>query len=136
MNGSDLVPLEQAGLLGRMFGRQPKADALRESQNLLAERSVDDLIATDVKTIFRDSMMPDLFTSLRNGIDPFDPASMPAEHWLKTVTLVFTSWNRIGQWLRHLDGLRQRPEPSAAARACAVGKRCAFVEPIASVQAL
>jgi len=57
--------LAQAGLLGRMFGRQPKADPLRESQNLLAERSVDDLIATDVKTIFRDSMMPDLFRSLR-----------------------------------------------------------------------
>jgi hypothetical protein len=37
------------------------------------------------------------------------------------VTLFFTSWNRIGQWLRHVDGLRQRPEPSAAARACAIG---------------
>jgi hypothetical protein len=37
---------------------------------------------------------------------------------------IFTSWNRIGQWLRHVDRLRQRPEPSAAARACAVGKRC------------
>jgi len=36
------------------------------------------------------------------------------------VTLVFTSWNRIGQWLRQVDGLRQQPEPSAAARACAL----------------
>jgi len=39
-------------------------------------------------------------------------------------TRILTSWNRIGQWLRHVDGLRQRPEPSAGARACAVGKRC------------
>ena len=39
----------------------------------------------------------------------------------KVVSRKFTSWNRIGQWLRHVDGLRQRPEPSAAACACAIG---------------
>src|SRR6185312_9093615 len=38
----------------------------------------------------------------------------------KSGDLFFTSWNRIGQWLRHVDGLRKRPEPSAAARACAI----------------
>jgi hypothetical protein len=47
-----------------------------------------------------------------------------AEGERRVVTLFFTSWNRIGQWLRHVDGLRQRPEPSAVARACAIGKRC------------
>jgi hypothetical protein len=48
----------------------------------------------------------------------------PIEQTDAELTLFFTGWNRIGQWLRHVDGLRQRPEPSAAARACAIGKRC------------
>jgi hypothetical protein len=44
------------------------------------------------------------------------------------VTHIFTSWNRIGNGSDTLTGLRQRPEPSAAARAGAVGKRCGVTE--------
>jgi hypothetical protein len=46
-------------------------------------------------------------------------AGDPSCHQLK-----LTSANR----LRHLDGLRQRPEPFTAARACAVGKRCGVTQ--------
>ncbi len=51
MNGFNSVPLEQPGFLRRVFGRKSKENALRDIQNLLAERSLEDLAAADVETI-------------------------------------------------------------------------------------
>src|SRR5437870_3549524 len=58
MDGFDRVDLQQPGLVGRMFGRQPKGNALREIQNLLADRSVHDLTAADVENILSNYELP------------------------------------------------------------------------------
>jgi len=43
MNGFNVIELEEPGVLQRIFGRKPKANALREIQNLLAQKSFYDL---------------------------------------------------------------------------------------------
>src|SRR5438067_5144469 len=58
MNGFNVVPLQQAGLLGRMIGRKPKANAMRGIQNLLAERPLAELTAADVENILSDYRLP------------------------------------------------------------------------------
>lgn len=58
MNGFAAVPLEQPGLLQRMLRRKPKENALREIENLLAERSITELAAADVETILSNYELP------------------------------------------------------------------------------
>jgi hypothetical protein len=58
MDGFEPTDLEQAGLIGRLFGRKPKANALREIQNILAACSVHDLTAADVETILSNYELP------------------------------------------------------------------------------
>ena len=51
MDGFDLVALERPGFLSRLFRRRPKENALREVQNLLAQRAVGELSAADVENV-------------------------------------------------------------------------------------
>jgi hypothetical protein len=58
MNGFIAVPLKEPGLLRRILHRKPKENALREIQNLLAERSITDLTAADVETVLSNYELP------------------------------------------------------------------------------
>src|SRR5262249_1382820 len=58
MDGFERVELEQAGLVGRLFGRKPKGNALREIQNVGGEGGVKDLTAADVENILSDYELP------------------------------------------------------------------------------
>ena len=58
MNGFDVVPLQETGLLGRMVGRRPKGNALLAIRNLLAERRLGDLTAADVENVLSDYRLP------------------------------------------------------------------------------
>jgi envelope transporter Tic110 len=58
MDGFSHVDLESPGFVGRLFGRKPKENALREIQNLLADRAVKDLAAADVENILSEYALP------------------------------------------------------------------------------
>jgi len=58
MDGFDRVDLQQSGIVGRLFGRKPKENALGEIQNLLASRAVRDLSAADVENILSEYELP------------------------------------------------------------------------------
>ncbi|PYR61293.1 MAG: hypothetical protein DMF91_10145, partial [Acidobacteria bacterium] len=58
MNGFNSVTLQPPGLIRRLFGRKSKENALREIQNLLAERSLEGLAAADVETILSNYELP------------------------------------------------------------------------------
>ena len=58
MNGFDTVELNKPGLLGRLMGRKPKINAIREIQNILATRPLADVAAADVEHILSDYLLP------------------------------------------------------------------------------
>ena len=51
MDGFYHVELGQPGIFGRLLGRKPKENAIREISNLLAERPSRDLSAADIENI-------------------------------------------------------------------------------------
>ena len=58
MNGFEVAPLEHAGFLRRLIRSKIKANAIREIQNLLAERALADVTAADVENILSAYELP------------------------------------------------------------------------------
>src|SRR5687768_12050538 len=57
MNGFDRAELRKPGLLARLFGRKLKDNAIREIQNVLANRSLDSIAAADIEHILSEYLL-------------------------------------------------------------------------------
>ena len=51
-------------------------------------------------------MHPDAPKGNQSRSTTMSPRQNPQTCSGKLVTLTFASWNRVGEWLRHVDGLR------------------------------
>ena len=58
MNGFETVELEQPSFLARLLGKKPKVNALRDIQNLLATRRLEDIAAADVEHVLSEYLLP------------------------------------------------------------------------------